>query len=76
MSIKSSELLNPDGSVYHLNLKPEHIAHDIILWKIKTEWRKSPNSLTVLNSRLKREFKTKQVFLKAKNYGDVNRNWS
>ena len=29
--IKSSELiLNPDGSVYHLNLKPEHIAHDII----------------------------------------------
>lgn len=29
--IKSSELiLNPDGSVYHLNLKPENIAHDII----------------------------------------------
>ena len=29
--IQSSELiLNPDGSVYHLNLKPEHIAHDII----------------------------------------------
>jgi uridine phosphorylase len=25
--IQSSELiLNPDGSVYHLNLKPEHIA--------------------------------------------------
>ncbi|MFY0604199.1 MAG: nucleoside phosphorylase [Flavobacteriaceae bacterium] len=31
MSIKSSELiLNPDGSVYHLNLLPEHIATDII----------------------------------------------
>ena len=31
MSIKSSELiLNPDGSVYHLNLKPENIAKDII----------------------------------------------
>jgi len=30
--MKSSELiLNPDGSVYHLNLKPEHIAKDIIL---------------------------------------------
>jgi uridine phosphorylase len=30
--IQSSELiLNPDGSVYHLNLKPEHIAHDIIV---------------------------------------------
>jgi len=29
--ITSSELiLNPDGSVYHLQLKPEHIAHDII----------------------------------------------
>lgn len=29
--IKSSELiLNPDGSVYHINLKPEHIAQDVI----------------------------------------------
>ncbi|MCW2120903.1 nucleoside phosphorylase [Flavobacterium sp. 7A] len=29
--IAASELiLNPDGSVYHLNLKPENIAHDII----------------------------------------------
>lgn len=31
MSIKASELiLNPDGSVYHLNLRPEHIANTII----------------------------------------------
>ncbi|WGD34493.1 nucleoside phosphorylase [Olleya sp. YS] len=31
MAIKESELiLNPDGSVYHLNLKPEHIAETII----------------------------------------------
>ena len=31
MPIKESELiLNPDGSIYHLNLKPEHIAHTII----------------------------------------------
>ncbi|WP_452224396.1 nucleoside phosphorylase [Lacinutrix chionoecetis] len=31
MSIKESELiLNPDGSVYHLNLKPEHISNTII----------------------------------------------
>jgi len=30
--MKSSELiLNPDGSVYHLNLKPENIANDVIL---------------------------------------------
>lgn len=31
MSIKASELiLNPDGSVYHLNLRPEHLANTII----------------------------------------------
>lgn len=31
MNIKQSELiLNPNGSVYHLNLKPENIANDII----------------------------------------------
>lgn len=31
MPIKESELiLNPDGSVYHLSLKPEHIADTII----------------------------------------------
>jgi len=30
--MKSSELiLNPDGSIYHINLKPENIANDIIL---------------------------------------------
>ncbi|GAA4270293.1 nucleoside phosphorylase [Hyunsoonleella aestuarii] len=32
MPIKESELiLNPDGSIYHLNLKPENIADTIIL---------------------------------------------
>jgi len=32
MPIKESELiLNPDGSVYHLNLKPQDIANDIFL---------------------------------------------
>src|SRR5690606_20489225 len=31
MPIKASELiLNSDGSVYHLNLRPEHIANTII----------------------------------------------
>jgi uridine phosphorylase len=31
MPIKASELiLNPDGSVYHLNIRPEHIANTII----------------------------------------------
>ena len=32
MSLKASELiLNPDGSVYHLNLRPEDIAQTVIL---------------------------------------------
>ncbi len=32
MQVEESELvLNPDGSVYHLKLKPEHIADDVIL---------------------------------------------
>ncbi len=31
MPIKDSELiLNPDGSVYHLNLKPEQVANTVI----------------------------------------------
>ena len=31
MRIKESELiLNPDGSIYHLNLKPENISDTII----------------------------------------------
>ena len=31
MPIKHSELiLNPDGSIYHLNLKPSNIAKNII----------------------------------------------
>ena len=29
--IKESELiLNPDGSIYHLNLRPEHLANNVI----------------------------------------------
>lgn len=32
MPIEESELiLNPDGSIYHLNLKPENLSHTIIL---------------------------------------------
>ena len=31
MSIKNSELIiNPDGSIYHLNLRPEHVASNVI----------------------------------------------
>ena len=33
MPIKESELiLNPEGSVYHLNLRPEDIANTIITY--------------------------------------------
>ncbi|MEZ4919602.1 MAG: hypothetical protein R2792_10920 [Saprospiraceae bacterium] len=32
MTLKNSELvLNPDGSIYHLNLHPEQVAQTIIL---------------------------------------------
>lgn len=48
--IQSSELiLNPDGSVYHLNLKPEHIANDIIFVGDQNRVEKSRSSLTALN---------------------------
>ncbi|GAL77917.1 purine nucleoside phosphorylase [Algibacter lectus] len=41
MPIKESELiLNPDGSVYHLNLKPENIAQTIILLVIQIVFQK------------------------------------
>jgi uridine phosphorylase len=64
--IQSSELiLNPDGSVYHLNLKPEHIAHNIILWAIKIVW-KITQFLTALNFPLKKEFKTQTGLFKGK----------
>jgi uridine phosphorylase len=64
--IQSSELiLNPDGSVYHLNLKPEHIAHNIILWAIKIVW-KITQFLTALNFPLKKEFKTQTDCSKAR----------
>lgn len=60
MSIKASELiLNPDGSVYHLNLKPEDIADTIIcvgdqdrVEKVTTHFDR------IIFSTQKREFKT------------------
>ena len=42
MPIKESELiLNPDGSVYHLSLKPEHIADTINIFGSVIEKKKS-----------------------------------
>lgn len=60
MSIKSSELiLNPDGSVYHLNLKPEHIANDIIFVGDQYRVDKVTKHFdTIEFTTQKREFKT------------------
>ncbi len=66
--IKSSELiLNPDGSVYHLNLKPEHIASDIIFVGDPERVSKITQHFeTVEFSTQKREFKTETGIYKGK----------
>ncbi len=60
MPIKESELiLNPDGSVYHLNLKPEHIASTIIFVGDQDRVAKISKHLdTIEFETQKREFKT------------------
>lgn len=67
-AIKSSELiLNPDGSVYHLNLKPEHIAHDIIFVGDQNRVEKITKHFdSVEFSTQKREFKTQTGIFKGK----------
>ena len=66
--IQASELiLNPDGSVYHLNLKPEHIAHDIIFVGDQNRVEKISSQFdTIEFSFQKREFKTHTGTLKGK----------
>lgn len=60
MPIKESELiLNPDGSVYHLNLKPEHIADTIIFVGDQDRVAKITKHFdTIEFETQKREFKT------------------
>ncbi len=60
MLIKASELiLNPDGSVYHLNLKPEHVATTIILVGDQDRVQKvSKHFDSIEFETQKREFKT------------------
>ncbi|MFL3660738.1 MAG: nucleoside phosphorylase [Polaribacter sp.] len=60
MSIKKSELiLNPDGSVYHLNLKPENIANDIIFVGDQDRVESVSNHFDAIEfTTQKREFKT------------------
>lgn len=66
--IEASELiLNPDGSVYHLNLKPENIAHDIIFVGDPDRVEKITQFFDIIEfSTQKREFKTQTGIFKGK----------
>ena len=66
MSIKDSELiLNPDGSVYHLNLKPEHISDTIIFVGDQDRVEKITKHFESIEfSTQKREFKTQTGYYK------------
>ena len=68
MSIKESELiLNTDGSVYHLNLKPENIAQDIIFVGDQDRVEKVTKHFDSIEFKTqKREFKTITGFYKNK----------
>lgn len=66
--IKDSELiLNPDGSVYHINLKPENIANDIIFVGDQHRVEKITQHFeSVEFTTQKREFKTQTGIYKGK----------
>ncbi len=68
MAIKESELiLNPDGSVYHLNLKPEHVANDIIFVGDQDRVEKITKHFDSVEFTIqKREFKTQTGIYKGK----------
>ena len=74
MPIKDSELiLNPDGSVYHLNLKPENIADTIIFVGDQDRVEKITNQFdTVDFTTQKREFKTQTGYYKNKRISVVS----
>jgi len=60
-------ILNPDGSVYHLNLLPEHIAHDIIFVGDQNRVEKITQFFDSIEySTQKREFKTQTGLFKGK----------
>jgi uridine phosphorylase len=68
MSIKSSELiLNPDGSIYHLNLLPKHIADNVIFVGDQDRVERISNYFDSIEYVIqKREFKTHTGFYKGK----------
>ena len=70
MKIKSSELiLNPDGSVYHLNIKPEDLAENIIFVgdQDRVE-RVSKHFDSITFQTQKREFKSHTGYYKGKRF--------
>ncbi|MGQ2985318.1 nucleoside phosphorylase [Flavobacterium sp.] len=68
MKIKESELiLNPDGSIYHLNLKPEDIARDIIFVGDQDRVEKITKHFDSIEfTKQKREFKTQTGIYKGR----------
>ncbi|NJM80165.1 MAG: nucleoside phosphorylase [Flavobacterium sp.] len=66
--IQNSELiLNPDGSLYHINLKPENIAHDIIFVGDQDRVSKITDRFDSIEfTTQKREFKTQTGVYKGK----------
>lgn len=66
--IAASELiLNPDGSIYHLNLKPENIAQDIIFVGDQDRVEKVTKHFDSIEfTTQKREFKTQTGIYKGK----------
>lgn len=68
MPIKESELiLNPDGSIYHLNVKAEHIADTILLVGDQDRVEKITKHFeSVEFSTRKREFKTQTGYYNGK----------
>ncbi|WP_242158241.1 nucleoside phosphorylase [Aestuariivivens sediminis] len=74
MPINDSELiLNPDGSIYHLNLKPEHIADTIILVGDQDRVEKVSKHFEVIEFKTqKREFKTHTGWYKGKHLSVIS----
>lgn len=74
MPIKESELiLNPDGSIYHLNLKPENIANTIIFVGDQDRVEKvSKHFDTIEFQTQRREFKTHTGTYKGKRLSVVS----
>ncbi|AUC22593.1 phosphorylase [Polaribacter sejongensis] len=74
MSIKQSELiLNPDGSIYHLNLRPEHIATNIIFVGDQDRVDKITKHFDSIEfTTQKREFKTTTGTYKNKQFSVIS----